>query len=302
MKGEAVMLKLEHVEKRLGDFCLQDISFELPKGYIMGLIGENGAGKTTLLNIILGLYQPDNGKVKLFNKEYVNAEQLIRNQISYVLTDENLFLPDISLSDNVGLFGKYYDNYEKDSLFDYCRQFSLDTGKKWKHISKGEKLKFQFAFALSHHSRLLVLDEPAANFDPAFQEQFLHMLTQFVSSGESSVILVTHQLSQLDRIADYITFLHRGKMVCSTEKETLTDSFRLVKGEEYKINLINQERIVYKEKNHYGVSALVRHCSMDSYDAALTVTIPVLEEMMYYFIKSGKLDEGSEELAEICLK
>ncbi len=287
------MIKLERVEKRLNDFNLQDISFELPKGYIMGLIGGNGAGKTTLLNLILGLYQPDHGRLTLFDREYSEDEQLIRNETGSVLADENLFLPDISLTQNANLFGRFYKNYDKDMIFQYLKQFSLDARKKWKHPSKGEKLKFQFAFALSHHAKLLVLDEPAANFDPEFREQFQHIITQFASSGEGSVILSTHQLSELNRAADYITFLHQGKLVFSTDKETLADKFRIVKGEEYKINLLKEERIVYKEKNICGVSALVRHRKIDSYDNALTVEIPSLEEIMYYLIKSGKPEHFS---------
>ncbi len=287
------MIKLERVEKRLNDFNLQDISFELPKGYIMGLIGGNGAGKTTLLNLILGLYQPDHGRLTLFDREYSEDEQLIRNETGSVLADENLFLPDISLTQNANLFGRFYKNYDKDMIFQYLKQFSLDARKKWKHLSKGEKLKFQFAFALSHHAKLLVLDEPAANFDPEFREQFQHIITQFASSGEGSVILSTHQLSELNRAADYITFLHQGKLVFSTDKETLADKFRIVKGEEYKINLLKEERIVYKEKNSCGVSALVRHRKIDSYDNALKVEIPSLEDIMYYLIKSGKPEHFS---------
>ena len=210
-----------------------------------------------------------------------------------MLADENLFLPDISLIQNANLFGRFYKNYNKDMILQYLKQFSLDVRKKWKHLSKGEKLKFQFAFALSHHAKLLVLDEPAANFDPEFREQFQHIITQFASSGEGSVILSTHQLSELNRAADYITFLHQGKLVFSTDKETLADKFRIVKGEEYKINLLKEERIVYKEKNSCGVSALVRHRKIDSYDNALKVEIPSLEDIMYYLIKSGKPEHFS---------
>lgn len=284
------MIKLKQIEKYLGNFHLQNISFELPKGYIMGLIGTNGSGKTTVLNLILGLYRPDAGDITIFDRDYSKDESQIRNDISYVLTDEDLFLPDITLSDNGDLFGKYYKNYDRDILLDYCSEFSLDVKKRWKNISKGEKLKFQFAFALSHCPKLLVLDEPTANFDPKFRDQFLHHVTKFVSNGEHSVILATHQLNELDQIADYITFLHQGKLVFSLDKETLTDKFRLVKGEDYKINLLKKERVIYKEANQYGASALVRHRRIDSYDSSLTVSLPGLEELMYYIIKGGKFE------------
>lgn len=282
------MVKFEDVKKRLGDFLLQDISFELPEGYIMGLIGENGAGKTSLLNLVLGLYRQDSGTVKLFGREYAKAEREIRQDISYVLVDGDLFLADTKLIDNANMFGKYYEHYREEALAAYCRQFSLDTQAKWKKLSKGEKLKFQFAFALAHQPKLLVLDEPTANFDPEFQQQFLHIITDFVSSGARSVILATHQTQDLDRIADYVTFLHQGRLVFSMDRETLMDRFRLVQGEAYKVNLLKPERVIYKEKGEYAVSALVRHRRIDTYDSQLAVSIPTIEEIMYYMVKSGK--------------
>ncbi len=289
-KEEPVMIKAEHAEKHLGDFYLQDISFELPKGYIMGLIGENGAGKTTLLNLILGLYRPDAGRITVFGKDYRTQERSIRNDTGYVLADEDLFLPDMKLEDNGHMFGRYYEHYDRELLLHYCHAFALDKDKRWKHISKGEKLKFQFAFALSHRAKLLVLDEPAANFDPEFQEQFLHILTEFVSSGECSIILATHQLNELERIADYLVFLHHGKLVFASEKETLMDKLRLVKGEEYKLKLLKKERVIYRESGQYCATALVRHRKADCYDRALEVSVPSVEEIMYYLIKSGRLE------------
>lgn len=279
------MVKVDNVRKDLGDFVLQDISFELPKGYILGLIGENGAGKTSLLNLILGLYRPDSGNVQLFDETYADNECEIRNNISYVLVDNDLFLGNTKLADNAKMFGKYYEHFSEDTLTDYCRQFSLDLQMKWKHLSKGEKLKFQFAFALAHQSKLMVLDEPTANFDPEFREQFLHIITDFVKDGEHSVILATHQTQDLDRIADYVVFLHQGKQVFFMDKEELMERFRLVQGEEYKVNLIKQERVIYKEKKEYVTAALIRHRKIDTYDKQLDVSVPTIEDIMYYLVK-----------------
>lgn len=284
------MIQFQKVEKQLGEFALQNISFELPKGYIMGLIGENGAGKTSLLHLILGLYLPDSGKIRILGNTYEDAECEIRNKVGYVVLDEELFLSDTRLADNADLYGRFYADYDGELLLDYCGQFGLNLHRRWKSLSKGEKLKFQFAFALAHQPKLLVLDEPTANFDPKFREQFLQILADFVSDGEKSVILATHQMQELDQIADYITFLHRGKLVFSTEKETLADKLRIVRGELYKVNLLKEERVICKEIKDYAATALVRHAERDTYDSALTVSIPAMEEVMYYLIKSGKLD------------
>lgn len=271
---------------------MKDITFELPEGYIMGLIGENGAGKTSILNLILGLYQPDSGSVQMFGSRYRDNERSIRNKIGYVLVDGDLFSSNAKLIDNANMYGKFYEHYSVDVLADYCADFCLDLKKRWKDLSKGEKLKFQFAFALSHAPKLLVLDEPTANFDPEFRDQFFHYIAEFVGNGTCSVILATHQLQDLDRIADYIVLMHRGRLVFSSDKETLIDKFRLIKGEAYKVNLLKAERLIYKETGEYMTSALVRHRRIDTYDSQLSVSIPTLEEIMYFLMKSGKLDEG----------
>ncbi|MDE6889623.1 MAG: ABC transporter ATP-binding protein [Eubacterium sp.] len=280
------MIQFENVSKQLGDFSIKNISFALPKGYIMGLIGANGAGKTSVLNLILGLYQPDAGEVKLFGCDYASEERNIRDQIGYVLADHDLFPENKKLLDNADLLGNYYRHYNKNALIEYCGEFSLDVNKKWKNLSKGERLKFQFAFALAHQPKLLVLDEPTANFDPQFKEQFLHRVTDFIRDGEHSVILVTHQLKELDQIADHITLLHQGRLLFSEEKESLMDRYRLVQGEDYKVELLNKERIVYKEVSEYAACALIRHRKIDTYDHALAVSVPAMEDIMYYFIKA----------------
>ncbi len=284
------MVRFENVDKQLGDFFLQNIHFELPPGYIMGLIGENGAGKTSILNLMLGLYHPDAGNVKVFGCDYREEESRIRNQIGYVLAEDDLFWENLRLDDNANLFGKYYEHYDQNRLHAYCDDFDLDLKKKWRELSAGEKLKFQFAFALSHQARLLILDEPTANFDPEFRKQFLHMITSFIKNGDCSVILATHQLQELDQIADYITLIHCGKLVFSMEKEILTERFRIVKGEDYKINLLRQEQVIYKETKEYASSALVRHRKIDMYDPALAVSVPTTEEILYCFVKSTRKD------------
>lgn len=280
------MLTLQHVNKKLGNFELKDISMELPKGYIMGLIGENGAGKTSLLYLILGLYKQNAGEISVLGMDYEKNEWEIRNALGFTLVEE-LFYGDISLKQNADMFGKHYENYDAEQFVNYCKEFELDVNKKLKKLSKGEKLKFQFAFALSHAPKLLILDEPTANFDPQFRKKFMQVITKFVSDGEHSVILATHLTTDLDQIADYIMFLHKGEMLFYMDKESLNDAYRMVGGEDYKINLLSKEKIVYKEKGQYGSKALVRHSRLNCYDSSLQLTIPTLEELMYFIVKGG---------------
>lgn len=281
------MLKLDDVSKHLGTFHLEHISLELPPGYIMGIIGANGAGKTTLLHLILGLYEPDGGRISVDGMTYEQNEREIQELLGTVLSEE-LFYEADTLLQNAQYYGKYYKNYDRLRLLEYLERFSLVPDKKYGELSRGEMLKFQFAFALSHHPKLLVLDEPTANFDLGFRKEFFVVLKEFIAEGTGSVILATHLTEDLDRIADYITYMDKGKLVFAEDIETIRERYRLVVGETYKIKLLPQESIVHMEETTYGTKALIYHRRRNEYDKALTVTIPSLEELMYFMTKGRK--------------
>lgn len=282
------MIELTNVSKKLGDFWLKDITFSIPKGYIMGLIGANGAGKTTLLHLIMGLYKPTKGSVKVNGRESSIEEIAVGNEIGYVLNEEGLFTENLTLLQNGELYGKYYENYDRALLQTYCERFELSFDKKLKEHSKGEKLKFQFAFALAHKPSLLILDEPTASFDPEFREEFVKVLMEFMEDEEHGIVLATHLTRDLERLADYITFLDHGELVFSLDRGTMEDRYRLVSGEDYKINLIPQDRIIYKEKREYTTKALVKHNGKMVYDKELQVEVPSIEDIMYFILKGKR--------------
>ena len=200
------MLQLQSIDKRLGSFQIKNISFHLPKGYIMGLIGPNGAGKTTLIHMILGLTQPDAGEILVDGKTYSAFEKENKQALGYVLA-EKLFDYALPVYKMANYFGQFYEGYEEKVFLEYAKAFELDIRRKGNKLSKGESIKFQTAFALAHHPKLLILDEPTANFDPEFRKKFLKRLSEFVSDGEHSVLLSTHLTGELDRLADYVTFI-----------------------------------------------------------------------------------------------
>lgn len=283
------MIKVENVTKRFENFgfTLNDINFAIPKGYICGLIGENGAGKTTLINMLLGLYHPNKGEIYINGYNVILDEIKAKDQMGYVLAEE-LFDPYLTLISNANAYGKYYSKYDSKLFIEYCNRFELNPKSKLNTLSKGQKLKFQFAFALSHHPMLLVLDEPTANFDPKFRKEFFSILTDFISDGEHSVILATHLTSDLEIIGDYITFIHKGKLVFSEDREKLLESYRLLQGEAYKVNVLNKDRIIHVEKKDKRMSALVKHGKFEEYDKELDVSIPTIEDIMYYYVKEDK--------------
>lgn len=281
-----MLIELKGVSKQLGTFKLKDISLELPKGYICGLIGPNGAGKTTLLHVILGLYRQNTGEIVIDGKNYEEAEQEIHDMIGTVLL-EDLFDGALTLRQNGDEYGSYYQSYDAAVLEGYLKRFGLEAGRPYKKLSKGEKLKYQFAFALSHDAKLLVLDEPTGNFDVSFREEFFKILKEFIADGQRSVVLSTHLTEDLDRVADYICYLEKGQSIFAGDIEELHDTYRLVTGEEYKVKLLRKEDIIHMEKGQYGTRALVKYRPRCVYDS-LVVTVPTIEELMYFMTKRGK--------------
>lgn len=278
------MIEVKELSKKLKNFQLDKLSFTIPTGYICGLIGQNGAGKTTLLHLLLGLYQADEGELLIDGMTYTNDEKRIHNEIGTVLTEE-LFDASLTLIQNGDAYGRYYDAYDKKVLESYLELFGLEKNRKFGRLSKGEKLKCQFAFALSHNAKLLILDEPMGNFDPEFRERFFKILKEFIADGSRSVVLATHLTEDLDCMADYLIYLEKGKQIFAGDIETFRDSYRMVSGEVYKIKLLHKEKIIHMEENSYGAKALVAHSRLNHYDRELQVAYPSIEEFMYFYTR-----------------
>ena len=277
------MIDCNNVSKRFTSFSLKNITFNLPAGYICGLIGENGSGKTTLINILSGLYSYD-GKIRISGRDYCNHEYDIKQDIGVVVHGD-IFEAKESLISNANYFGRFYKKYSKNLLENYLERFNLNDKKKYKELSKGEKLKFALAFALAHEPRLLLLDEPGANFDIEFRKECNSLLREFIIDGTRSVILSTHIISDVETFADYILFLKNGEQVLFGDVETIREKYRMVSGEKYKIKLL-KDRIIYLEEGRISCNALVKH-DKQGYDKELKVWEPGIDELMYY-IGKGK--------------
>lgn len=279
------MIKLKDLEKGLNAFHLQVPELEIPEGYICGLVGPNGSGKTTLLNLILGLYRQKQGEIAIDGMSYEDKRREILDLFGPVLVDE-LLRSDLTLLKNADVYGAYYSRYDREYFLELLELFQLNPQLRFGKLSKGQKLKCQFAFALSCHPKYLILDEPTANFDPAFRKIFLEMITKFVAEGDKSVILATHLTEDLDRLADYLIYLEKGKVVFSGDMEKFRDSYRIVSGEKYKIKLLKEENIIHLEEHPYATKALVIHKRLNAYDS-LVANKPTIEEFMYHYTKRG---------------
>lgn len=284
------MIQFQHVYKRFEAFQLKDITFHLPAGYIMGLVGPNGSGKTTIIKMLLGLYQQTEGEIYVHNKTMLEHEKEIKNRTGYVLA-ENYFPITNTLEENATKYGKWYSGYDKGEFEQYCHEFGLDVTKKLGECSKGEGMKFQFAFALSTKPKLLLMDEPTANFDPEFRERMIQKMVDFVSDGEHSILFSTHITEELDQIADYITFINRGRMVFSLDKESMYQTYQLVTGSREEVLALGKEHIVYMESSQYNTKALVHSTENIEWWEGMLVENPTVEDIMYYVVK-GERERG----------
>lgn len=298
------MLRVEHLNKDIINFQLKDICLHLPKGYIMGLVGVNASGKSTLLKTIVNIYHKDSGEIYIDGLSMNKEEKKAKNLMGIVL-EENFYEPMLSSEENAKYFGNYFENYEHSTFLKYCSRFQIDTKKKLKRLSKGQQMKFQIAFALSHNSKLFIMDEPAANLDQAFRQEFMEIMLDLVADGEKSILLATHQTDTLDQIADYITLLHEGRIILSMSKEHLMDKFTLLSGEESKINTLPEDMVVYRKNGIYNSMALIYNPTISINNSnnklivqnhnselelsleGLTPLRPTIEEMMYFMIKGG---------------
>ena len=268
------LLEISHLDKQIGVLHLQDISFSLEPGYIFGLIGRNGAGKTSLIRTILNLYRKDSGSIIVNGYSIDTREREAKDQIGFVL-DEFLFEEKLSIATNGKLFG-------------FCSRFGLNPKQKTGRLSKGQKARFQLAFALSHQAKLFIMDEPAAGLDPLFRRELTGYMQELVEDGTRSILFSTHLTTDLDQIGDYIALIDEGRFCFCMDKESLRERFVLLKGTEKQIQslALHSPKILAAVHEQYGSTALAEYPE-SSMTKGLEVSCPTLAELLFYLRKGG---------------
>jgi ABC-2 type transport system ATP-binding protein len=223
------VLEIDGLRKYFPGFALLDVAFSLPRGYVMGLIGPNGAGKTTTLKLILGLLRRDGGDIRIFGLDPARDGAAIRSRIGFV-HDEPRFYRALTLAQNAALVARFYDSWDDRTFQRLAHAFELPLGKRFGHLSHGNKTKFALALALSHRAELVVLDEPTSGLDPVFRRDLLDTLTELLQDERASILFSTHITSDLERIADYVTLIQDGRIVFSEAKDEILQRWALVKG------------------------------------------------------------------------
>lgn len=279
------ILEIHNLSKDYGDFVLDRVSFSLPRGVIMGLIGENGAGKSTTINCILNEIQKSSGEVLIFGKDHISDEIEIKSKLGVVF-DENHF-PDIFTPMEIGKYmSGIYPGWEWVTYRQFLEKFELPKDKKIKDFSKGMKVKLAFAVALSHKAELLILDEATSGLDPIIRDDVLDMLIDFVQEESHSVLVSSHITSDLEKVADYITFLHKGKVIFSHEKDDLVDNYGIVSCGAAIFDTLDKTEIIAYRKEDYQYKVLVKNRGKAAKNYPKAIVSPAtIEEIMLFYVK-----------------
>lgn len=277
------LIEIRDLNKRMGEFMLQNISFSLAPGYVMGFVGPNGAGKSTTIKLMLNLLQKQSGSIKLFGLDNVKDEAAIKQQIGFVL-DDTYFHEGMSVAQVAWLVSGFYQNWD-DALFrQYIEKFNLPERKKVKELSTGMKAKLSLAVALSHHARLLILDEPTSGLDPVVRDDILAELFQVVKDPSRGVFFSTHITSDLDKVADFVTFIHNGKIILSITKDEINEKYAVVKGAKNQLPEVKSHLLRYRQ-TQFGFEGITNEAAKLRKQDRLVLEKARIEDIMLYFEK-----------------
>lgn len=277
-------IEISGVTKKYSGFTLDNISFNVPKGSIMGFIGQNGAGKTTTIRSILNLIPIDGGEIKVLGLDYQENEQQIKERIAVVF-DELPFHDIFNAKDMARIFEGIYPKWSNTEYNSYLERFGLPMKKKIGEFSKGMKMKLQIACALSHNAELLVMDEATTGLDPVVRDEILHIFMEYLQDGERSILMSSHITSDLEKIADSVTFIDKGKLLISGYKDDILESHGILKCDKGEISKIAAEDIVSIRMNSYGAEIMLNNRQNASYKYSGAIVDPAsLDDIMLYYV------------------
>lgn len=277
------VIELKNVSHEFKGFKIDNLSFEVKKGFVTGFIGANGAGKSTSIKMIMNLLKPAQGEIKVFGLDYVGNEKTIKERIGFVY-DDNVFYEQATLLDMKKIIAPAYQQWDEQLFKKYVDQFELPLKKKMKTFSKGMKMKASLAFALSHKAELIIMDEPTSGLDPVFRRELLELLHEEMLSGEKTIFFSSHITTDLDRLADYITFIQNGKLVFSSELYQIEEQYAVVKGAIDLLDKDTEKEFVSIRKTNVGFEALTSNLNSvnDIFGSEVVYEKASLEDIMYF--------------------
>lgn len=272
------ILEVKNLTKMRDGFCLNQISLELPEGYIMGYAGQNGAGKTTTLELIMGFLKPDQGEIRVAGRTYREDPVGYTDQIGYI-TDESYLLPDIKVSVLEKLMAQFYPSFRPEVFRDYLKRWEI-RDQKIRQCSKGMKLRIMFAAVLARDTRLLILDEATSGLDPVMRMEILGLLQDYIADGKRSVLFSTHIINDLERIADYLCLIDQGELIINSTVSDLLEDYVTVKGGQEEWNGQLEQYLEGAVRSEVGFKGLLKAQYLDELPKNMLTERPTLEQIM----------------------
>lgn len=282
------ILEVTGLRKSYADFSLEDVNFTLPEDCITGFIGVNGAGKTTTIRTILGLTEKTSGTIRIFGKDMKKNGRELKNRIGVVL-DDGCFYEELSMDEMKSILAPAYSQWDDSEYKKYMERFSLSPRQKIGTLSKGMKMKYALALALSHHAELLILDEPTSGLDPLIRSQFMDILTDYMKRGGKGVFFSTHIISDLDRIADMLILIDKGRIIFEREKDALLDTFRVVKGDIRQLDDNMRKLFLHVQTTDFSFTGITDKLpEIQKLLPEILVERPSIENIMLGYVEGGK--------------
>jgi ABC-2 type transport system ATP-binding protein len=277
------ILEVSGVSKDYGDFRLDDISFSLPKGYIMGLIGPNGAGKTTIIKMIMNLVMTQSGEIKIFDKDHQKFEVEIKKRIGFVY-DTPIHYEHLNLKQFKNTVAPFYENWDEATFKDLVSRFNLPLNKKLKKFSKGMAMKSSIAIALSHNADFIIMDEPTSSLDPVVRRELLDFLRELMQDENKSILFSSHITTDIEQVADFITYVHDGKVIFSKTKDDVFEQYVMVKGGNDLLDNETRKSFVGVRTGAFGFEGLSRNRELTEsiFEKNVLYEKASLEDIMFY--------------------
>lgn len=293
------VIEIEGLCKRYDGFAIENLDLSIPQGGIMGFIGANGAGKTTTIYSILNVIPVDAGRIQIFGKDYKKDEQEIKQDIGVVF-DEMGYHEIMTPLQISRMMKSIYHNWSEMEFAKYLDRFGLPYKKRCGTFSRGMRMKLQIAVALSHGAKLLIMDEPTSGLDPVVRNEMLDIFQEFVEEEDHTILLSSHIIEDLERIADEIAFIDKGRILLADNKDVILEKHAILKGKKQDISKIRSEDMVGVKRSAYGVEILVQDAPAcrRRYPEFLCEPASLEDIMLYYVSREGKGMTGAREMAE----
>ncbi len=277
-------IEVRGLTKAYRDFTLDGLSFELPEGCILGLVGENGAGKTTTMRLLLGMTKPDGGEASVLGTEISADLTPVKEELGVVLDEPGI--PWCMTAQQAGkMLAGLYKSWDAAAYDALLKKLTVPVNKPYQELSRGNRMKLGIAMALAHHPKLLLLDEPTSGLDPVVRDEVVSLLSDFTREEDHAILISSHIVSDLEKLCDYIAFLHRGKLMLLEEKDRLLEEYAFLRCEQAELEKLDPAAVIGKKESPYGVSAIVRR---DVLPAGAEISPVTLEELFVFMVKEGE--------------